>query len=132
MAYNAHDLQFTVLDLSLISMHDQKGHCGTNLEPLILQHSLDGSILTTGRHLCLEHNAEGAISNDFALGILHFLGLAGQAILNLFTYDFCISKDGQPSQLFSGYHEQQELIKLTPHTQAREYSGPVLRHHGGI
>lgn len=97
MAYNAHDLQFTVLNLSLISVHDQKGHCGTNLEPLILQHSLDGSILTTGRHLCLEHNAEGAISNDFALGILHFPGLAGQAILNLFTYDFCISKDGQPS-----------------------------------
>lgn len=60
----------------------------TNLEPLVLQYSLDSSILTTGWHFCLEHNAEGAISNNFALGVLHFFCFASQTILDLFTYDF--------------------------------------------
>lgn len=102
VAYNAHNLQFTILSLSLIFVHVQKRKkkSDTNLESLILQYPLDSSILTARRHLCLEHNAEGAISNNFALGVLHFFGLASQAILNLFTYDFYNSKNGQSSRIW--------------------------------
>jgi hypothetical protein len=43
-----------------------------HLEPLILQHLLDRdvrSFLRPTSELCLEHNAEGAVSDDFAVGV---------------------------------------------------------------
>lgn len=56
----------------------------TNLESLVLQDSLDGSIFAIGSQLCLEHHAEGAVAHDFALRVLHFSGLARNSILYFF------------------------------------------------
>lgn len=60
---------------------------GPYLEPLVLEHSLDGSILTTGCELGLEDDTERAIADDLALCILHFLRLPSQSVLDLFAYD---------------------------------------------
>lgn len=59
----------------------------TYFKPLVLQHSLDGSIFAAWGHFRLKHDTERAISHDLALGVLHFLGFASQAILDLFTND---------------------------------------------
>lgn len=60
-----------------------------NLEALVLKNSLDGGIFATGRHLGLEHNTEGAISDYLTLRVLHLLCLPRESILDLFSYDFC-------------------------------------------
>ena len=62
---------------------------GTCLKALVLQHALDGSILSGRRQLGLEDDSERAVADDLALGVLHFLGLSGQAVLDLLTDDFC-------------------------------------------
>ena len=54
-----------------------------HLEPLILQHLLNrdvGSILRTACELCLEHNAEGAVSDDLAVGVSDVSRFAGLSI----------------------------------------------------
>jgi len=61
----------------------------TNLEALVLQHSLDGGILSARGQLCLEDDTERAIANDFALGILHLFRLPRQSILDLFANYLC-------------------------------------------
>ena len=61
----------------------------TDLEPFVLKHPLDGSILARWRELCLENHPERPIAHDLALRILHFYCLPCQPILNLFTYYFC-------------------------------------------
>lgn len=66
-----------------------RGFIETYLEALVLQHALDGGILPRRRELGLEDDAEGAIADNLALGVLHLLGLAGQAVLDLLTDDFC-------------------------------------------
>lgn len=51
----------------------------TNLESLILQHLLNGNVVTVlGRayDFCLKNNTERAISNNFAVGISEVSGLA--------------------------------------------------------
>ena len=62
---------------------------GTYLEALVLEHALDSSIFSGRRQLGLEDDTEGAVANDLALGVLHLLGLSGQAVLDLLTDDFC-------------------------------------------
>jgi hypothetical protein len=62
---------------------------GTYLKALVLQHALDGSILSGGRQFGLEDDAERAVADDLALGVLHLLSLSGQAVLDLLTDDFC-------------------------------------------
>ena len=57
------------------------------LESFVLQYTLDSSILAIGGDLGLEDDAEGAISNNLALGVLHLSSLAGDTILNLFADD---------------------------------------------
>ena len=54
-----------------------------HLEPLILQHLLNrdvGSILRTTGELCLENNAEGAVSDDLAIGVGDVSCFAGLSI----------------------------------------------------
>lgn len=67
VSHYPHDLQFSVL------------------EALVLQHSLDGSVLPAGRQLGLEDDTERAIADDFALSILHLFRFTSQAILDLFA-----------------------------------------------
>ena len=57
------------------------------LESLVLEDSLDGSVLAAGSHLGLEHHTEGAIADDLTLRVGDLLGLAGQSILDLFAND---------------------------------------------
>jgi hypothetical protein len=61
----------------------------TDLEPLVLKHSLDGSILTRWRELSLENHPKRPIANDLALRVLHFPCLPCQPILDLLTNYFC-------------------------------------------
>lgn len=60
---------------------------GADLEALILQDPLDGSVFTARRQLGLEDDSERAVADDLALGVLHFLCFSGQAILDLLAYD---------------------------------------------
>ena len=59
------------------------------LESLVLQDSLDGGVLPTGGHLGLEDHTERAIAYNLALGVGNFLGLAGQAVVDLFVDNLC-------------------------------------------
>lgn len=61
----------------------------TYLEPLVLQHTLDGGILARRRQLRLENDAEGAIADNLAVCVLHFPRLACDAILDLFADNLC-------------------------------------------
>ena len=54
-----------------------------HLEPLILQHLLNRDVrpfLRTTGELCLEHNAEGAVSDDLAVGVGDVSRFAGLSI----------------------------------------------------
>ena len=54
-----------------------------HLEPLILQHLLNRDVcplLRTTGELCLEHNAEGAVSDDLAVGVSDVSRFAGLSI----------------------------------------------------
>jgi hypothetical protein len=62
---------------------------GTYLEAFILEDTFDGGIFSIWRDLGLEDYTKGTVANDLALGVLHLLCLAGQAILDLFTDDLC-------------------------------------------
>ena len=62
---------------------------GTHLEALVLEHALDGSILSGRRQLGLEDNTETTVADNLALSVLHFLGLSGEAVLDLLADDFC-------------------------------------------
>jgi hypothetical protein len=74
MSHDPHDLELAILaDISIPAGYTVDR---TNLEPLVLQNSLDGSIFTTGGQLGLKDNTKGAIPNDLALGVLHVSGLA--------------------------------------------------------
>lgn len=66
------------------------------LESLILKNTLDGSIFTGRRKFRLEDDAERTVTNDFALGVLHFLGFTRQTILDFFANNFCyaVSRSG--------------------------------------
>lgn len=68
-------------------------YCMVYLEALVLQHTLDGSVLTRGRQLRLEHNTEGAVADDLALRVLHISRLAGNTILHFFTDDLCVNSE---------------------------------------
>lgn len=59
------------------------------LETLVLQYPLDGCVLAVWSEFGLEHHPKGSIAHDLALCILHFLGLASQAILYFLAYYFC-------------------------------------------
>ncbi|KAH8632673.1 Pkinase-domain-containing protein [Alternaria alternata] len=61
----------------------------THLEALILQHTLDGRIFTTGRQLRLEDYAERAVADNLALRVCEVFVVAGQAVLDLFADNFC-------------------------------------------
>jgi hypothetical protein len=58
------------------------------LEPLVLQHALDGSIFTRWRELGLEDDSERAIAHNLALRVLQIPRLAGNAVLHLFANHF--------------------------------------------
>lgn len=74
-----------------MSVGGQKGRAtgAGDLETLVLEHALDGSIFTAGRQLGLEDDTEGAVTDDLALGVLHLFCLSSQAILNLFANYLC-------------------------------------------
>lgn len=67
----------------------QPSHAQSDLEALILQHTLDGGIFTAGRQLRLEDDAEGAVSDNLALRVGEVLVVAGDAVLDLFADNFC-------------------------------------------
>lgn len=60
-----------------------------NLEALVLKNALDGSIFSRRRQFGLEDHSKGTVAYNFALGILHLLGLTCQAILDLLANDLC-------------------------------------------
>jgi hypothetical protein len=59
-----------------------------NLEPFVLQYSLDRSVLATRRQFCLEDHAKGAISDNLALSVLHLALLPSNSILDLLADNF--------------------------------------------
>lgn len=134
MPDNPHYLQLTILIMVSSSPHAVSGAVDarvTNLEPFVLEYSFDGSILSTGRQLCLKHDTEGTIANDFALGILHFSSLAGESILYLFSYHFYngMSAHVLEQRPLSSMRNQGGREERTAHAQARKDSSrPVLRH----
>lgn len=85
MPDNAHDLQFTVLYFSQYCRCAVHRHIiSAHLETFVLKNALDGGILIGGGQLGLEDDAERAIPDDLALGVLYLPCLAGNAILHLF------------------------------------------------
>ena len=75
MTNDTHNLQFTVLPL--LGYDNIVGSLAqAYLEAFVLKDTLDSSIFSVGRELCLKNNTEGAISHDLALGILHLFRLA--------------------------------------------------------
>ena len=60
-----------------------------HLESLVLKNSLDRRIFAGRRQLCLKHYSKASVPNNLALCVLHFLRLAGNAILDLLSDDFC-------------------------------------------
>ena len=62
---------------------ERRNKTNMHLEPLILQHLLNRdvrSILRTTGELCLEYDAERAISDDLAVGVGNVSRLAGLSI----------------------------------------------------
>ena len=93
MSHNSHDLQLSVLiHISIPKRRLRVQTQRTYLEPLILEHSLDCRIFSRRRQLCLEYNAKGTISDDFALRVLHLFRLTRQSILHFLANDFCLSR----------------------------------------
>ena len=87
---DAHDLQFTVLrQISKCEITPVRSHAQTDLEALVLEHALDGGVLSTRRQLGLENDAEGAVAHNLALRVCQVLVLARLAILHLFADNFC-------------------------------------------
>lgn len=75
---------------SLVSIRRDATHktaANAYLESLILKNTLNGGVLVGRRKLCLENDAEGAISNNLALSILYLSRLASNAVLNLLLDD---------------------------------------------
>lgn len=105
MAHNPHNLKLTVLRKSERNrlawgtgiQHLRSLGSPPYLEPLVLQDSLDGSVLAAGGHLSLKHDTERSIADDLALGVGDLLVLACQAILDLFADDLCAGKEGETS-----------------------------------
>lgn len=60
-----------------------------HLESLVLQHPLDGGILSAWRELGLEDDAKGAVADNLALRVGEVLVLAGLTVLDLLANDFC-------------------------------------------
>jgi hypothetical protein len=105
---NPHDLQLTVLyfpsQVSKLIFPNRPFHTvgylrsekegskkgATNLESLVLQDSLDGSVLTIGSQLRLEHYTERAVAHNLALRVLHFPVFASNSILHFFPNDICV------------------------------------------
>jgi hypothetical protein len=56
-----------------------------HLESFVLQDALDGSILARGGELGLKDDAEGSVSYNLALCVLHISSLTRNAILDLFA-----------------------------------------------
>jgi hypothetical protein len=73
---------------SVEELEEQKSGVG-DLETLVLEHTLDGSIFAAGGQLGLEDNTEGTVADNLALGVLHLFCLSGQAILDLFANYLC-------------------------------------------
>ena len=70
---------------------------GPHLESLVLQDLLDGNILTIIRardELCLEDDAEGAVSDDLAVGVGDVTELAGLSVGGLDLDDLAGVVDG--------------------------------------
>jgi hypothetical protein len=106
------------------------------LEPLVLQDSLDGSVLAAGGHLGLKHDTERSIADDLALGIRDLLVLPCQAILNLFADDLCAGKTKRETSVWKSrklktgaidQHQRSEGV-LTTHAQTWEQPRSTLCH----
>ena len=64
-------------------------HAQTNLEALVLQHPLDGGVLSTRRELGLEDDTERAVAHNLALRVRQILVFSRLAVLDLFADNFC-------------------------------------------
>jgi hypothetical protein len=70
----------------------------TNLEALVLQHPLDGGVLSARGELGLEHHAKGAVAHNLALCVCQILVFARLAVLDLFADDFCGGVSGRAAR----------------------------------
>jgi hypothetical protein len=98
MSDDAHNLQFTVLPRVSTYVVALGSHAQTNLEALVLEHSLDRSIFSARGELGLEDYTKGAVSDDLALRISKVLVLARLAVLDLFADDFCANVSEQNAE----------------------------------
>lgn len=90
MAHNPHNLELTILqDHQYLSGSHFSRLIRPYLEPLVLEDSLNGSILAAGGHLGLENHTKGSIAHDLALSVGDLFVLASKAILDLFTNNLC-------------------------------------------
>jgi hypothetical protein len=88
MADYAHDLKLSILRLLARRSKAGRDASSTHLEPLVLQHPLDRSVLPAGRQLRVENYAERTVSDNLALRVGEIPGFAGEAVLDLFANDF--------------------------------------------
>lgn len=88
VSHNTHDLQLTVLPLSVLRYNSGISVLHSHLEAFILQYSFDSGIFPVRSKLRLKHYTKRTVSYDLTLGILHFPSFASDTILNFLTYYF--------------------------------------------
>lgn len=92
MSDDAHDLQLAVLRrVSKRVAPPARSHSQTDLEALVLEHTLDGGIFSAGGQLGLKNDAKGAVAYDLALRVRQILVVAGHTVLDLFADNFCFT-----------------------------------------
>lgn len=98
------------------------------LESLVLENTLDGSILSRWRQLGLENNAKGAVSDNLALSILQVPSLTGHSILDLLADHLCNCVSSGTSNQVQTFKPNGGNIILTSHPEAVESVWPMSRH----
>lgn len=86
---NTHNLKLAVLSCVSISLSSAEDRLQRHLKSFVLKNTFDGGVFAIGSKLGMKDHSEGPVAYDFALSILHFLCLPGNAILNLLSNDLC-------------------------------------------
>lgn len=95
MSHDPHDLQLSILPDRALAVArgtgggEDRNQRSAHLESLVLKDSLNRRIFTVWRQLCLKYYSKAAVPNNLTLCVLHFLCLAGNAILDFLPDDFC-------------------------------------------
>ena len=124
MAHNPHNLKLAILRGSVdVIYQTEASFRRSHLEPLVLENTLDGRILAIWSELGLKYNAEGSVSHDLALCVLHLFGFTSNPVLDFLSNHLC--------QILSNGAYCEGLLLLTSHTQALKALRASLAGHLG-